>query len=154
MLISALVFNYFSIKKSSLDFEFSPPERGETMTSKGFLTVAGLVMMLQGVLFIIFSQDLTKLMFPYASAEGVRIGTLLRELMAGGSFFIGILLFSSRTNTSSAANRMLWAACFGFALILLLQIKLYILDGLNVHILAFLVSAGLALTAMFIATSR
>jgi len=123
------------------------------MTSKGFLTVAGLVMMLQGVLFIIFSQNLTKLMFPYASAEGVRIGTLLRELMAGGSFFIGILLFSSRTNTSSAANRMLWTACFGFALILL-QIKLYILDGLDVPILPFLVSAGLALTALFVATSR
>ena len=93
-------------------------------------------------------------MFPYASEEGVRIGMLLREIMAGGSFFIGILLFTSRTNTSSAANRMLWAACFGFALILLLQIKLYILDGLDVHILPFLVSAGLALTAMFVATSR
>ena len=76
------------------------------MTSKGFLTVAGLVMMLQGILFLIFSQDLTKLMFPYASEEGVRIGMLLREIMAGGSFFIGILLFSSRTNTSSAAKRM------------------------------------------------
>ena len=89
------------------------------MTSKGFLTVAGLVMILQGVLFLIFSQDLTKLMFPYASEEGVRIGMLLRELMAGGSVFIGILLFNSRTNTSSAAKRMLWAACFGFSLILL-----------------------------------
>ena len=124
------------------------------MTSKGFLTVAGLVMMLQGVLFLIFSQDLTKLMFPYANEEGVRIGMLLRELMAGGSVFIGILLFNSRTNTSSAAKRMLWAACFGFALILLLQIKLYVLDGLDIHILPFLVSAGLALTAMFVATSR
>ena len=56
------------------------------MTSKGFLTVAGLVMMLQGILFLIFSQDLTKLMFPYASEEGVRIGMLLREIMAGGAF--------------------------------------------------------------------
>ena len=56
------------------------------MTSKGFLTVAGLVMMLQGILFLIFSQDLTKLMFPYASEEGVRIGMLLREIMPGSSF--------------------------------------------------------------------
>lgn len=124
------------------------------MTSKGFLTVAGLIMMLQGILFLIFSQELTKLMFPYAGEEGVRIGMLLRELLAGGSIFIGIILFNSRTNTSSAAKRMLWAACFGFALILLLQIKLYVLDGLDIHILPFLVSAGLALTAMFVATSR
>ena len=124
------------------------------MTSKGFLTVAGLIMMLQGILFLIFSQELTKLMFPYAGEEGVRIGMLLRELLAGGSIFIGVILFNARTNTSSAAKRMLWAACFGFALILLLQIKLYVLDGLDIHILPFLVSAGLALTAMFVATSR
>ena len=124
------------------------------MTSKGVLTVAGLIMMFQGILFFVVSEDLTKLMFPSAHEDGIRIGMQLRELMAGGAFFIGVLLFIARTNTSSAAKRMLWAACFGFSLIFLLQIKLYVVNGVSIHILPFLVFAGLALTAMFVATSQ
>ena len=124
------------------------------MTAKGALTVAGLIMMLQGILFFLFSEDLTQLMFPNAHEDGIQIGMRLRELMARGSFFIGVLLFIARTNTFSAARRMLWAACFGFTLILLIQIKLYVINGVDIHMLPFLVFAGLALTAMFVATNQ
>ena len=122
------------------------------MTAKGVLTVSGLIMVLQGILFYIYAVPLTLNMFPEANDAGVLIGSSLREILAAGSVFIGIILFLSRKNTSSSAKRILLGACFGFTLVFLVQLKLVVTGEANVPILPLLVFSGLALTSIFAAT--
>ena len=122
------------------------------MTARGVLTFSGLIMIVQGVLFFVFSIPLTQQMFPTATDAGIQIGVILRELLAGGSIFIGIILYLSRKNTSSSAKRVLVGACFGFSLVVLIQLKLELTSQANIPIIPLLVFAGLALTSFIAAT--
>ena len=122
------------------------------MTTRGVLTFSGLIMIVQGFLFFVFSIPLTQQMFPTATDAGIQIGAILRELLAGGSTFIGIILYLSRKNTSSSAKRVLVGACFGFSLVVLIQLKLELTSQANIPIIPLLVFAGLALTSFIAAT--
>ena len=94
------------------------------MSAKIALTVIGLAMIIQGLSFYFFSVPITISMFPTSSAEAIEVGAVLREVLAGGSMFIGIILFLARTNVTSAAKRILFGASIGFSLIVIILIHI------------------------------
>jgi hypothetical protein len=89
------------------------------MAAKITLTIIGLVMIVQGIVFYSFSEEITSNMFPHANSEALKVGHVLRQLLAAGSLFIGIILFLARTNVTSAAKRILFGASVGFAIIVI-----------------------------------
>ncbi len=94
------------------------------MSAKAALTVIGLVMFFQGLCFYFFSIPITKAMFPTSTAEAIEVGAVLREILAAGSMFIGIILFLARTNVTSAAKRILFGASIGFSLLIVILIHI------------------------------
>ncbi len=83
-------------------------------------------MFAQGTIFYFFSAQITRNMFPTSSAEAIEVGAVLREILAAGSMFIGIILFLARTNVTSAAKRILFGASIGFSLIVIILIYIEI----------------------------
>ena len=94
------------------------------MSAKIALTIIGLVMFVQGVSFYFFAVPITRSMFPTSSAEAIEVGAVLREVLAAGSMFIGIILFLARTNVTSAAKRILFGASIGFSLIVIILLHI------------------------------
>ncbi len=81
-------------------------------------------MFAQGIIFYFFSAPITRNMFPTSSAEAIEVGAVLREILAAGSMFIGIILFLARTNVTSVAKRILFGASIGFSLIVIILIDI------------------------------
>jgi hypothetical protein len=112
------------------------------MGAKIILTIIGLVMIIQGVIFYIYSIPITQNMFPSAGVEAVEVGVVMRKILAGGSIFIGIILFLARTNVASVAKRILFGASIGFSILLALMIHISLTnDTVNVPIAPLIVFA-------------
>ena len=65
---------------------------------------------------------------PQASKNEIRIATIHRELLGGGSFFTGILLMLAHRNVTSAAKRILLGTSIGFYIFIIIQLKQMIFD--------------------------
>jgi hypothetical protein len=112
------------------------------MAAKIILTIIGLIMIIQGVIFYFYSVPITQSMFPYASTEAVEVGAVMRKILAGGSIFIGIILFLARTNVASVAKRILFGASIGFSILLALMIHISLTnDTVNIPIAPLIVFA-------------
>ena len=112
------------------------------MAAKIILTIVGLIMIIQGVIFYLYSVPITQNMFPSASTEAVEVGAVMRKILAGGSIFIGIILFLARTNVASVAKRILFGAFIGFSILLVLMIHISLTnDTVNIPIAPLIVFA-------------
>ena len=85
-------------------------------------------MLILGLAFLFFPDFISMKIFPQASEKEIRIATIHRELMGGGSLFIGILLMLAHRNVTSAAKRILFGTSIGFYILLLIQLKQIIFD--------------------------
>ena len=98
------------------------------MTVRGILFLSSLTMLILGLTFLFFPDFISVKIFPQASEKEIRIATIHRELMGGGSLFIGILLILAHRNVTSAAKRILFGTSIGFYILILIQLKQMILD--------------------------
>ena len=98
------------------------------MTVRGILFLSSLTMLILGLAFLFFPDFISMKIFPQASEKEIRIATIHRELMGGGSLFIGILLMLAHRNVTSAAKRILFGTSIGFYILILIQLKQMILD--------------------------
>ncbi len=98
------------------------------MTVRGILFLSSLTMLILGLTFLFFPDFISMKIFPQASEKEIRIATIHRELMGGGSLFIGILLILAHRNVTSAANRILFGTSIGFYILLIIQLKQIIFD--------------------------
>ena len=98
------------------------------MTVRGILFLSSLTMLVLGLAFLFFPDFISMKIFPQASEKEIRIATIHRELMGGGSFFIGILLILAQRNVTSAAKRILFGTSIGFYVIIIIQLKQMIFD--------------------------
>ena len=98
------------------------------MTVRGILFLSSLTMLILGLTFLFFPDFISMKIFPQASEKEIRIATIHRELMGGGSLFIGILLILAHRNVTSAAKRILFGTSIGFYIIILIQLKQMIFD--------------------------
>ena len=98
------------------------------MTVRGILFLSSLTMLIFGLTFLLFPNFISIKIFPQASENEIRIATIHRELMGGGSLFIGILLILAHRNVTSAAKRILFGTSIGFYIFILIQLKQMIFD--------------------------
>ena len=98
------------------------------MTVRGILFLSSLTMLILGLAFLFFPDFISMKIFPQASEKEIRIATIHRELMGGGSFFIAILLILAHRNVTSAAKRILFGTSIGFYILLIIQLKQIIFD--------------------------
>jgi hypothetical protein len=118
------------------------------MAAKITLTIIGLTMIIQGIIFYFYSVPITQNMFPSAGIEAIEVGAIMRKVLAGGSIFIGIILFLARTNVASAAKRILFGASIGFSILLVLMINISLTnDDINIPIAPLVIFAIFATIA-------
>ena len=98
------------------------------MTVRGILFLSSLTMLILGLTFLFFPDFISIKIFPQASEKEIRIATIHRELMGGGSLFIGILLMLAHRNVTSAAKRILFGTSIGFYIFIIIQLKQMIFD--------------------------
>ena len=101
---------------------------GRIMTVRGILFLSSLTMLILGLIFLFFPDFISIKIFPQASDKEIRIATIHRELMGGGSLFIGILLILAHRNVTSAAKRILFGTSIGFYILIIIQLKQMIFD--------------------------
>ena len=98
------------------------------MTVRGILFLSSLTMLILGLTFLFFPDFISMKIFPQASEKEISIATIHRELMGGGSLFIGILLILAHRNVTSAAKRILFGTSIGFYILIIIQLKQMIFD--------------------------
>ena len=98
------------------------------MTVRGILFLSSFTMLILGLIFLFFPDFISMKIFPQAGEKEIRIATIHRELMGGGSLFIGILLILAHRNVTSAAKRILFGTSIGFYILLIIQLKQIIFD--------------------------
>ena len=98
------------------------------MTVRGILFLSSLTMLILGLTFLFFPDFISMKIFPQVSEKEIRIATIHRELMGGGSLFIGILLILAHRNVTSAAKRILFGTSIGFYILIIIQLKQMIFD--------------------------
>ena len=98
------------------------------MTVRGILFLSSLTMLILGLIFLFFPDFISIKIFPQASEKEIRIAAIHRELMGGGSLFIGILLMLAHRNVTSAAKRILFGTSIGFYILIIIQLKQMIFD--------------------------
>ena len=120
------------------------------MYIKLLLGLSGIIMMLQGAFFYIFSEMFTFFMFPEANDQAIEVGRTLLELISGALILTGILLFLSRKNVTSASKRILFGSSLGFAIIFFLQLKIVVLGDAVIFLPVLVLWALLAIISFYI----
>ncbi len=120
------------------------------------LSLNGIILILQGIFFIIFANEITISMFPFSenNEQALNIGVSLRYSMGSGSIFIGLLLFLCRSTPRSAAKKLLQGSAIGFLLILFTLIYLYIFRNVLVPIPVFIIFTFLSLFSLYVSTRK
>ena len=120
------------------------------------LSLNGIILILQGIFFIIFANEITISMFPFSenNEQALNIGVSLRYSMGSGSIFIGLLLFLCRSTPRSAAKKLLQGSAIGFLLILFTLIYLYIFRNVLVPIPIFIIFTFLSLFSLYVSTRK
>ena len=120
------------------------------------LSLNGIILILQGIFFIIFANEITISMFPFSenNEQALNLGISLRYSMGSGSIFIGLLLFLCRSTPRSAAKKLLQGSAIGFLLILFTLIYLYIFRNVLVPIPVFIIFTFLSLFSLYVSTRK
>ena len=120
------------------------------MTIRGLLFLSGLTMIVLGLSFLLFPEFISKNIFQEANENEIKIASIHRQLMGGGSLFIGILLLLAHRNVTSAAKRILFGTSLGFYILTLIQIKLMIFDENNIFWPVFLIFLILGTLSLYV----
>ena len=96
------------------------------VSTKTVLTLLGVGLIVQGLIFYAFAGPLTDQSFPGAGAEARHVGVIMREWLAGLSCLSGLTLFLARSIEMLAAKRILFGCAIGFATISVIMIKILI----------------------------
>ena len=120
------------------------------MTIRGLLFLSGLTMIVLGISFLFFPELISKNIFQEANENEIKIASIHRQLMGGGSLFIGILLLLAHRNITSAAKRILFGTSLGFYIIILIQIKQMIFDKSDIFWPFFLIFLILGTLSLYV----
>ena len=120
------------------------------MTIRGLLFLSGLTMIVLGLSFLFFPELISKNIFQEANENEIKIASIHRQLMGGGSLFIGILLLLAHRNVTSAAKRILFGTSLGFYILILIQIKQMIFDKSDIFWPVFLIFLILGTLSLYV----
>ena len=120
------------------------------MTIRGLLFLSSLTMIVLGLSFLVFPEFISKNIFQEANENEIKIASIHRQLMGGGSLFIGILLLLAHRNVTSAAKRILFGTSLGFYILILIQIKQMIFDKSDIFWPVFLIFLILGTLSLYV----
>ena len=123
--------------------------------SRAVLALNGIVMMLIGVSFFYFNNQINAAMFPGIKENKLafEVATILRYIMGSGTFTIGIILFLARVSVRSAAQRLLLGSSIGFFLIFLTTIYIkYEFSSVDIPIVGIAIFPTLCLLSLYVST--
>ena len=120
------------------------------------LSLNGLILIVQGISFIIFANQITITMFPFSenNEQALHLGVSLRYSMGCGSIFIGLLLFMCRSTPRSVAQKLLLGSSLGFMLLLINLIYLYTVRNVLVPIPVLIVFSFLSFFSLYVSTRK
>ncbi len=98
------------------------------MSPKIVLTTTGIIMILHGLLFFFGADEMARSGVPDISEKALRVGIGLAEIVAITSFFLGIVLISSRDIEISSAKKVLTGTGIGY---------LFLIAGVIKHVIDF-----------------
>ena len=124
--------------------------------SRTILALNGIVMITIGIIFFIFPEKITIVMFPkiISNPEALETGIVLRYLMGAGHLTIGIILFLARISIKSGAQRLLLGSGIGFMIIFATAIFIILKYKAGIPIIALSVYPLLALLSLYVSTRR
>ena len=123
--------------------------------SRAVLALNGIVMMLIGLSFFYFNNQINTAMFPGIKENRLayEVATILRYIMGAGTFTIGIILFLARTSVRSGAQRLLLGSSIGFLLICLTTLFVkYQFISVDIPIVGIAIFPILSLLSLFVST--
>ena len=84
--------------------------------SRTVLAINGIIMMLIGLCFFYFNNQINTAMSPGINENKLafEVASILRYIMGSGIFTIGIILYLARVSVRSAAQRLLLGSSIGF----------------------------------------
>ena len=120
------------------------------------LSLNGIILILQGIFFIIFANEITISMFPFSenNEQALNIGVSLRYSMGSGSIFIGLLLFLCRSTPRTTAKKLLLGSALGFMLLLFTLIYLFFFRNVLIPIPIFIIYIFLSFFSLYVSTRK
>ena len=123
--------------------------------SRTILALNGIIMILIGLSFFYFNNQINIAMFPgiMENQLAFEVATILRYIMGSGIFTIGIILFLARVSVRSGAQRLLLGSSIGFFIIFLttLYVK-YKFISVDIPIVGIAIFPILSLLSLYVST--
>lgn len=115
------------------------------MNQKNLFSVISAVLVLQGLAFYLMGDQLMASSFPGSDEASLLNLKLLFEVVAALSIALGLVTYAARTTPS-----VVWAFTIGTLLLLLVTLKHYLVDGINVPIFAIVIQVLMLLAFAYL----
>ena len=124
--------------------------------SRTILALNGMVMIIIGIIFFIYPEKLTILMFPkiISNPQALETGIVLRYLMGAGHLTIGIILYLARISIKSGAQRLLLGSGIGFMIIFATAVFIILKYNAGIPIVALSIYPLLAILSLYVSTRK
>ncbi len=115
------------------------------MNQKNIFMVIGVILLLQGVFFYAMADKVVTGAFPTIDEAGKTSAIPLMQVMSVLSILVGLISIAARNNAS-----VLWAYTLGFGLFVVLSLKHWFVDHINVPIPALVIQIVIVLACAYL----
>ena len=124
--------------------------------SRTILALNGIIMIFIGIIFFIYPEKLTIIMFPkiVSNPEAIETGTVMRILMGAGHLAIGIILYLARVSIKSGAQRLLLGSGIGFMIIFVTAVFVILKYKAGIPVVALSIYPLLATLSLYVSTRK
>ncbi len=124
--------------------------------SRTILALNGIIMIFIGIIFFIYPEKLTIIMFPniVSNPEAIETGTVMRILMGAGHLAIGIILYLARISIKSGAQRLLLGSGIGFMIIFATALFVIFKYKAGIPVIALSIYPLLAILSLYVSTRK
>ncbi len=124
--------------------------------SRTILALNGIVMIMIGIIFFIYPEKITTVMFPniISNPEALETGIVLRYLMGAGHLTIGIILYLARISIKSGAQRLLLGSGIGFMIIFATAVYIIFKYSVGIPMVALSIYPLLSLLSLYVSTRK
>ena len=124
--------------------------------SRTILALNGIIMIFIGIIFFIYPEEITLIMFPkiVSNPEALETGIVMRYLMGAGHLAIGVILYLARISIKSGAQRLLLGSGIGFMIIFATAVFTIFKYKVGIPMVALSVYPLLAILSLYVSTRR
>ena len=124
--------------------------------SRTILALNGIIMIFIGIIFFIYPEKITIIMFPkiVSNPEALETGIVMRYLMGAGHLTIGVILYLARISIKSGAQRLLLGSGIGFMIIFATAVFIIIKYKVGIPIVALSVYPLLGILSLYVSTRK